>query len=122
MNGRTISSFVLAVAWMGTTAGVYAAQKFDQITVLGKTVSVPHIASATNVDAAPTFDQITVLGETFSVPHIASLGSTSGCKVNMTREDGRTYCFSNDKALDAFMNDAPINMDNDKGPYGFRGA
>ena len=95
MNSRTISSFVLAVALMAATAGVYAAQ---------------------------TFDQITVLGQTLSVPHIPSLGSTAGCKVNMTREDGRTYCFSNDKALDAFMNDAPISMDNDKETYGFRGA
>jgi hypothetical protein len=122
MNGRTISSFVLAVALTATTAGVYAAQTFDQITVLGKTMSVPHIASATNVYAAQRFDQITVLGETLSVPHIASLKSTAGCKVNMTREDGRTYCFSNDKALDAFMNDALINIDNDKETYGFRGA
>jgi hypothetical protein len=122
MNGHTISSFVLAGALMATTAGVCAAQTFDQITVLGKTMSVPHIALATNVHVAQTFDQITVLGETLSVPHIAFLESTGGCKVNMTREDGRTYCFSNDKALDAFMNDAPMGIDQGKETYGLHGA
>jgi hypothetical protein len=40
----------------------------------------------------------------------------------MTREDGRIYCFSNDKALDAFMNDAPMDIDNGKETYGLRGA
>ena len=95
MNVRTIGSLALAVALTATTAGVYAAQKFDQITVLGKTVSVPHIASR---------------------------GSTAECEVNMTRENGRTYCFSNDKALDAFMNDAPINIDKGKETFGFRGV
>ncbi len=102
MNGRTINSFALAVTLMATTAGVYAAQKFDQITVLGFTVSVPHIASD---------------------------GSTAACKVNMTREDGRTYCFSNDKALDAYMNDTLgwgtfVEPDIQKGneTFGFRGA
>jgi hypothetical protein len=121
MNVRTISSLALAGALMATTAGVYAAQKFDQITVLGKTVSVPHIEATTDgVYAAQKFDEITVLGKTVSVPNIAS--SIAECKVNMTRENGRTYCFSNDKALDAFMNDAPISIDNGKEPYGFRGA
>ena len=117
MNGRTISSFVLAGALTATSACVYAAQTLDQITVLGKTVSVPHIL---NVHAAQKFDQVTVLGKTLSVQHIASPRSADGCKVNMTREDGRIYCFSNDKALDAFMNDAPI--DNGKETYGLRGA
>ena len=62
MYVRTISNFVLAVALMATTAGVYAAQNFDQITVLGMTLSVPHIALATtdSVYAAQNFDQITV--------------------------------------------------------------
>ena len=31
------------------------------------------------------------------------------CKVNMTRENGKTYCFSNDRALEAFMKDASGN-------------
>ena len=31
------------------------------------------------------------------------------CKVNMTRENGKTYCFSNDRALDAFMQDPSGN-------------
>ena len=31
------------------------------------------------------------------------------CKVNMTREDGKTYCFSNDRAMDAFMKDPSGN-------------
>ena len=32
------------------------------------------------------------------------------CKVNVTREDGKTYCFSNDRALEAFMKDPNANM------------
>ena len=32
------------------------------------------------------------------------------CKVNLTREDGKTYCFSNDRALEAFMKDPTNNM------------
>jgi YHS domain-containing protein len=32
------------------------------------------------------------------------------CKVNLTREDGKTYCFSNDRALEAFMKDPTTNM------------
>jgi YHS domain-containing protein len=31
------------------------------------------------------------------------------CKVNMTREDGKTYCFSTDRAMDAFMKDPSGN-------------
>jgi hypothetical protein len=65
MYVRTTSNFILAVALMATTASVYAVQDFDQITVLGMTLSVPHIALATD------FDQVTVLGMTLSVPHIA---------------------------------------------------
>ncbi|HZP85535.1 MAG TPA: hypothetical protein VFB54_01860 [Burkholderiales bacterium] len=32
------------------------------------------------------------------------------CKVNVTREDGKTYCFSNDRALEAFMKDPTVNL------------
>lgn len=32
------------------------------------------------------------------------------CKVNAVREDGKTYCFSSDKAMDAFMKDVPANL------------
>jgi hypothetical protein len=100
MNARTISSSVLAAALMASTAGVYAAaQELDQITVLGFTMSVPHIASRTE------------------------------CQVNMTREDGKTYCFRSDKALDAFMGDAlgwgtflVDDIQKAKETYGFRGA
>jgi hypothetical protein len=99
MNVRTLSSSVLAVALMGSTAGVYAGQELDQITVLGFTVSVPHIASRAE------------------------------CQVNMTREDGKTSCFISDKALDAFMSNAlgwGTFLVNDtqkaKETYGLRGA
>jgi hypothetical protein len=95
MNVRTTSSLVFAVALMATTAGVYAAPESDQITVLGKTVLVTHIASRAE------------------------------CKVNMTRENGKTYCFSNDNALDAFINDAlgwGTFLQEAKETYGFRGA
>ena len=104
MNVRTIRSFVLAVALMATTAVVYAAQEFDQVTVLGFTVSVPQGS-------------------------IASRSSTAECNVNLTREDGKTYCFSDDKALDAFMNDGRgwgtfvvTHIQKAKETYGFRGA
>jgi hypothetical protein len=63
MKARRTRSFVLAVALTATTAGVYPAQEFDQVSVLGKTVPVAHIASR---------------------------GSTVDCKVNMTREDSLT--------------------------------
>lgn len=95
MNVRMISSSVLAVALMATTAGVYAAPKFDQITVLGFTVSVPHIAPG---------------------------GRTSQCQINTTRPDGRTNCFGKDKALDALTDDAPTNIEDDQETYAFRGA
>lgn len=32
------------------------------------------------------------------------------CKVNAVREDGKTYCFSSDKAMEAFMKDVPGNI------------
>ena len=74
MYVRTTSNFVLAVALMATTASVYAAQDVDQVTVLGMTLSVPHIALATTDDvyAAQDFDQTTVLGKAESVPIVAS--------------------------------------------------
>lgn len=32
------------------------------------------------------------------------------CKVNMTVENGKTYCFSNDKAMAAYMKDPSSNL------------
>lgn len=32
------------------------------------------------------------------------------CSVNMTGEDGKTYCFSNDKALAAYMSNPVQNL------------
>ena len=40
------------------------------------------------------------------------------CKVSMTREDGKTYCFSSDKAMAAFMKDPPRNMSKAKETFG----
>jgi YHS domain-containing protein len=40
------------------------------------------------------------------------------CKVSMTREDGKTYCFSNDKAMSAFMKDPSKNMRKASDVYG----
>jgi len=40
------------------------------------------------------------------------------CKVNAVREDGKTYCFSSDKAMDAFMKDAPANVKKAKEVFG----
>lgn len=34
----------------------------------------------------------------------------TNCAVNMTGENGKTYCFSNDKAMAAFMKDPTKNM------------
>ncbi len=34
----------------------------------------------------------------------------TNCSVNLTREDGKTYCFSSDKAMSAFMKDPTKNM------------
>ena len=42
-----------------------------------------------------------------------SLGLTNSkqvatdCKVNMTREDGKPYCFVTDEAMDAFVKEVP---------------
>jgi len=33
------------------------------------------------------------------------------CSVNMTGENGKTYCFSNDRAMAAFMKNPAINTD-----------
>ena len=30
--------------------------------------------------------------------------------IERTREDGKTYCFSNDRALESFMKDATANL------------
>ncbi len=40
------------------------------------------------------------------------------CKINATREDGKTYCFSSDKAMESFMKDVPTNMAKAKEMYG----
>lgn len=40
------------------------------------------------------------------------------CKVNMTREDGKTYCFSSDKAMANFMKEPQRNMSKAKETYG----
>ncbi len=39
------------------------------------------------------------------------------CSVNMEK-DGKTYCFSNDKAKEAFMKDPETNMKKAKKVYG----
>lgn len=40
------------------------------------------------------------------------------CKVNAVREDGVTYCFSSDKAMEAFMKDAPTHVKKAKEVFG----
>ena len=40
------------------------------------------------------------------------------CTVNMTREDGKTYCFSNDRALEAFMKDPSGNTKKAEDAFG----
>ena len=40
------------------------------------------------------------------------------CKVNAVREDGKTYCFSSDKAMDAFMKDVPGNLKKAQDKFG----
>ena len=40
------------------------------------------------------------------------------CKVNAVREDGKTYCFSNDKAMDAFMKDPAVHMKKAREAFG----
>ena len=42
----------------------------------------------------------------------------TNCSVNMTRENGKTYCFSNDKAMAAFMKDPSKNMEKAEKTYG----
>ena len=43
---------------------------------------------------------------------------TTNCAVNMTGEDGKTYCFSNDKAMAAFMKDPTKNMNSATKTFG----
>ena len=40
------------------------------------------------------------------------------CTIYSVREDGKTYCFSNDKAMDAFMKDAPTHIKKAKEVFG----
>ena len=40
------------------------------------------------------------------------------CKVNMTHENGKTYCFSSDKAMMSYMKDPSRNMDKASKYYG----
>ncbi len=42
----------------------------------------------------------------------------TNCAVNMTREDGKTYCFSSDKAMANFMKEPSRNMSKAKETYG----
>jgi YHS domain-containing protein len=42
----------------------------------------------------------------------------TNCSVSLTREDGKTYCFSNDKAMAAFMKDPSKNMGKASKAYG----
>ncbi len=42
----------------------------------------------------------------------------TSCKINLTRENGKTYCFSNDKAMAAFMKDPSRNMEKASKVYG----
>lgn len=42
----------------------------------------------------------------------------TSCSVNMTGEDGKTYCFSNDKAMAAFMKEPSKNMSKASKVYG----
>ena len=40
------------------------------------------------------------------------------CSINMTGSDGKTYCFSSDKAMANFMKDSPRNLSKAKETYG----
>lgn len=40
------------------------------------------------------------------------------CKVNLTREDGKTYCFSSDRAMESFMKDPTTNIKKAKETFG----
>lgn len=42
----------------------------------------------------------------------------TNCAVNMTGENGKTYCFSNDKAMAAFMKNPSKNMERAEKAYG----
>jgi len=42
----------------------------------------------------------------------------TNCSINMTGSDGKTYCFSSDKAMAAFMKDPPRNMSKAKETFG----
>lgn len=42
----------------------------------------------------------------------------TSCAVNMTGENGKTYCFSSDKAMAAFMKDPARNMSKADSTYG----
>lgn len=43
---------------------------------------------------------------------------TTDCSVKMTRQNGRTYCFSNDRAMDAFMNNPSRHLSAAAETYG----
>jgi YHS domain-containing protein len=40
------------------------------------------------------------------------------CKVNMTGENGKTYCFSSDKAMTAYMKNPSVNLSKASKFYG----
>ncbi len=40
------------------------------------------------------------------------------CSVNMTGENGKTYCFSNDRAMAAYMKDPTVNLGKASKTYG----
>lgn len=40
------------------------------------------------------------------------------CSINMTRADGKTYCFSSDRAMDSFMSNPVQNMSRSTETYG----
>jgi hypothetical protein len=42
----------------------------------------------------------------------------TNCSVNMTGENGKTYCFSNDKAMAAYMKDPSVNLGKASKTYG----
>jgi len=42
----------------------------------------------------------------------------TNCSINMTGANGKTYCFSSDKAMAAFMKDPPRNMNKAKETFG----
>lgn len=42
----------------------------------------------------------------------------TNCSVNMTGENGKTYCFSNDRAMAAYMKDPSVNLGKATKTYG----